>query len=155
MIKDGEESYTTNLCQQCCNESLVARGDKPLTKRQWYEFVQKKGASWKVMENDWKRTVHERDVGISLPRKIKKKKSSERILRMKGNEARKLSTVQEIMIRNTEYLRRIIAPVGGQGESQCPTCARIVTVFRWKTTFGGSQREKAYNLVVCDLWRKI
>ena len=85
MIKEGEESYTTNLCQQCCNESLVARGDKPLTKRQWYEFVQKKGASWKVMENDGKRTVHERDVGISLPRKIKNKKVP-RMLRKRGKQ---------------------------------------------------------------------
>ena len=42
VIKEGEESYTTNLCQQCCNESQVARGVKPLTKWQWYEFVQKK-----------------------------------------------------------------------------------------------------------------
>ena len=37
-----------------------------------------------------------------------------------------MSNVQEIMIRSTDYLRRIIAPVGGQGG--------IV----WKTTFGGS-----------------
>ena len=59
VMKEGEESYTTHLSQQCCNESLVARGDKPLTKWQWYEFVQKIGASWKVMENDWKRTVHD------------------------------------------------------------------------------------------------
>ena len=34
IIKEGEESYTTNFCQQCCNESLVARGEKPLTKWQ-------------------------------------------------------------------------------------------------------------------------
>ena len=71
------------------------------------------------------------------------------------DEARKLSTVQEIITRNTDYLRRIIAPLEDKEESQCPTCARIVTVSRWKTTFGGSQGEKAYNLVVCDLWRKI
>ena len=32
VTKEGEESYTTNLCQQCCKESPVARGDKPLTK---------------------------------------------------------------------------------------------------------------------------
>ena len=30
-------------------------------------------------------------------------------------EARNLSTVPEIMIRSTDYLRRIIAPAGGQG----------------------------------------
>ena len=31
VIKEGEESYTTNLCQQCHNDSLVAKGNKPLT----------------------------------------------------------------------------------------------------------------------------
>ena len=31
------------------------------------------------------------------------------------DEARKLSTVQEVMLRSTDYLRRIIAPAGGQG----------------------------------------
>ena len=52
VIEEGEESYTTNSCQQCCNKSLVARGDKPLTKWQWYEFVEKKahrGRLWKMM----------------------------------------------------------------------------------------------------------
>ena len=31
------------------------------------------------------------------------------------DEAEKLSIVQEIMLRSTDYLRRVIAPVGGQG----------------------------------------
>ena len=31
------------------------------------------------------------------------------------DEAEKVSIVQEIMLRSTDYLRRIIAPVGGQG----------------------------------------
>ena len=31
------------------------------------------------------------------------------------DRARKMSIVQEIMIRSTDNLRRIIAPVGGQG----------------------------------------
>ena len=42
------------------------------------------------------------------------------------NEARKLNIVQEIMIRSIDYLRRIIAPVGGQGgvtmSYLCPHC---------------------------------
>ena len=42
VIKDGEESYTTNVCQQCYNKTLVTRGDKPLTKWQWYEILEKK-----------------------------------------------------------------------------------------------------------------
>ena len=42
------------------------------------------------------------------------------------DEARKLSIVQEIMIRSTDYLRRIIAAAGGQGgvtmSYLCPHC---------------------------------
>ena len=42
------------------------------------------------------------------------------------DEARKLSTIQEIMIISTDYLRRIIAPAGGQGvvtmSYLCPHC---------------------------------
>ena len=42
------------------------------------------------------------------------------------DEARKLSTMQEIMTISTDYLRRIIAPVGGQGgvtmSYLCPHC---------------------------------
>ena len=61
--KEGEESYTTNLCQQCYNESLVARDDKPLTKWQWCEFVEKKAHRGRFMEM-MRKTVHTRDVGI-------------------------------------------------------------------------------------------
>ena len=64
--KEGEESYTTNLCQQCNNKILVARGDKPSTMWQWCEVVEKK-ASRKVMENAGERPVHMRNVGVSLP----------------------------------------------------------------------------------------
>ena len=52
VIKEGEESYKSKLCQQCCNDPLVAKGDTPLTKRQWYEFVDNKahrGRLWKMM----------------------------------------------------------------------------------------------------------
>ena len=54
------------------------------------------------------------------------------------DEARKVSVVQEIMFKSTDYLWRIIASVGGQVVSQCLTCARTATVSLWKTTFGGS-----------------
>ena len=69
-------------------------------------------------------------------------------------EARKLSTVQEIMIRSTDYLQRIIAPAGEQGGVIMSYLFQHCKSFRWKTAFGGSQGERAYNLVVCDLWRK-
>ena len=42
------------------------------------------------------------------------------------DEVGKMSIVQEIMLRNMDYLRRIIAPVGGQGgvtmSYLCPNC---------------------------------
>ena len=41
------------------------------------------------------------------------------------DETEKMSIVQQTMLRSTDYLRRIIAPVGGQGRvtmSQCPNC---------------------------------
>ena len=63
VVKEGEESYTTNLCQRCHNKSREGTGDKPLTKWQWYEFVEKearRGRLWKMMG---KRTVHSRTVG--------------------------------------------------------------------------------------------
>ena len=42
------------------------------------------------------------------------------------DETEKMSIVQEIMLRSTDYLRRVIAPVGGQGgvtmSYLCPNC---------------------------------
>ena len=67
VMKEGEESYTTNLCQQCHNKSLEARGDKTIDKVAVVRVCGEKGASWKAMENDVKRTVHTRNVGIFLP----------------------------------------------------------------------------------------
>ena len=56
------------------------------------------------------------------------------------DEARKLSTVQDIMIRSAGYLRRIIAPAGGHG-------GVTMSYFSlWKTTFGGSLGEKSIHI---------
>ena len=38
------------------------------------------------------------------------------------DEARRVSIEQEIMLRSTDYLRRIIAPVGGQGVTMSYLC---------------------------------
>ena len=71
------------------------------------------------------------------------------------DEAKKLSTVQDIMMRSTDYLRRIIAPAGGGKEAlRCRTCARTVTVSRWKTTFGGSLGEKGVRNWWCAICRE-
>ena len=81
MIKLCEESYTTNLRQQCYNESVVARGDKPLSKWQWYAFVEKR----RIVEGQGKMMGKEqniREMWASYCReRLRVKKSSERMLR--------------------------------------------------------------------------
>ena len=42
VVEEGEESYTADLCQQCYNKHLMAKGDAPLTKWHWYAAVEKK-----------------------------------------------------------------------------------------------------------------
>ena len=61
------------------------------------------------------------------------------------DEARKLSTVQENMIRSTDYLRRIIAPAGEQGgvtvSFLCPHCNSFPMEDNvWRVSGGKSTR---------------
>ena len=70
------------------------------------------------------------------------------------DEAEKVSIVQEIMIRSTDYLRRIIAPVGGQGgvtmSYLCPHCNSFpLEDYIWWVS------GRTYKLVVCDVWREL
>ena len=49
MVEGGKESYTANLCEQCYNESLTAKGLAPLKNWQWKAVVEKKahrGRPW-------------------------------------------------------------------------------------------------------------
>ena len=90
-IKEGEESYTTNLCQQCNNKYMEATGDEPLTNWQRYEFVGKKvhrGRLWKMMgKEQYIREMWEH----FLPSKSKSKKSFERRLKKKGEQEYRVS----------------------------------------------------------------
>ena len=52
VIKEGEVSYTANLCQQCYNERLTAKGLAPLKNWQWKAVVEKKahrGRLWRML----------------------------------------------------------------------------------------------------------
>ena len=66
------------------------------------------------------------------------------------DEARKVSIVQEIMLKSTDYLRRIIAPVGGQGG----VTALQQLPHRGPHSVGLWEKSKQ-QVVVRDLWRKI
>ena len=55
MVEDGEEPYTANLCQQCYNKKLMAKGSAPLTKWHWKAVVEKKahrGRLWRMLGKD-------------------------------------------------------------------------------------------------------
>ena len=49
---EGDEAFSTNLCQKCFNKHLQAKGEKPLSNVQWRQVVEKKayrGRMWKMI----------------------------------------------------------------------------------------------------------
>ena len=68
------------------------------------------------------------------------------------DETEKMSIVQEIMLRSTDYLRRIIAPVGGQGgvtmSYLCPNSNSFpLEDYVWWVSGG--------KTMVRNVWRKV
>ena len=115
-----------------CTERMMKNG-----------FTALKGGDWEEYKNTFRKEVKAAEWAFD---RIK-----EAFEQVAQDEAMKMSIVQEIMIRSADYLRRIIAPVGGHGGVKCAICgARIATVTPWKTTFGGSQVKKAHNFVACE-----
>ena len=57
VMHKGEESYTTNLCKKCFNSSLKAKGEKTTDECAVETGCGEKGAPWKDLENDGKRTI--------------------------------------------------------------------------------------------------
>ena len=52
VVNEGDEAYTTNMCQKCFNEHLQVKGEKPMSNVQWRQVVEKKayrGRMWKMM----------------------------------------------------------------------------------------------------------
>ena len=69
VVREGEESYTANTCQKCYNDSLKAKGEKNIGKLAVETVRGAKGAPWKALGDDGKRSIRARNVGILLPRK--------------------------------------------------------------------------------------
>ena len=112
-------------------------------------FTALKGGDWEECKNSFRKKVKATEWAFD-----RVKQAFEQVAQ---DEARKMSIAQEIMIRSTDYVRRITAPVGGQGgvtmSCLCPHCNSF---FLGKTTFGGLKGKKeAHDLVVCDMWREI
>ena len=81
-------------------------------------FTALKGGDWEEYKNTFRKEVKATEWAFD---RIK-----EAIEQVAQDEARKMSIVQEIMFKSTDYLRRIVAPVGGQGGGTmsylCPQC---------------------------------
>ena len=39
VVNEGDEAYTTNLCQKCFNKHMEAKGEEPLTNVKWRQVV--------------------------------------------------------------------------------------------------------------------
>ena len=123
MEQEASREYLEQV--KCCNDTDCT---PRMMKR---AFLALKGGSWEEYKNIFRTEVKATEWAFD-----RIKEAFEKVAK---NEARKLSTVQEITIRSTDYLRRTIAPAESQEALRCHTCARTVTVSRWKTTFGGSR----------------
>ena len=81
-------------------------------------FTALKGGNWEEYRNTFRKEVKASEWPFD---RIK-----EAFEQVAQDEAEKVSIVQEIMLGSTDYLRRIIAPVGGQGgvtmSYSCPHC---------------------------------
>ena len=71
------------------------------------------------------------------------------------DEAEKVSVVQEIMLSSTDYLRRVIAPVGGrEGVTMSYLCLHcnsfLLEDYMWWVS-----GEKTYEMVVLNLSREV
>ena len=42
VLNDGDEAYTTSLCQKCFNKHWQAKGENQLTNVQWRHVVERK-----------------------------------------------------------------------------------------------------------------
>ena len=52
VLNEGDEVFTTDLCQKCCNKHLQAKREKPLSNVQWRQVVEKRGVPSKNVENN-------------------------------------------------------------------------------------------------------
>ena len=105
-----EREYLEQM--KCCN-------DTDCTQRMMrHGFFALKSGEWEDNKNTFRNEVKVAEWAFD---RIK-----EALEKVAKDEARKLSTVQEIMIISTDYLRRIIAPAGEQGAVTmsylCPNC---------------------------------
>ena len=109
-----------------CNESLMKNG-----------FTASKKGTWEEYKETFREKMKASKMGLRL----------EAFEWVAQDEARKVSIVHEIMFKSTDYVRRIIAPVGGQGGRlrQFPF-GRLRLVGLWL---------KDHKVVVRNLWRKV
>ena len=121
-----------------CLEQVKCCNDTDCTPRMMKQaFLALKGGDWEEYKSIFGTEVNA--TGWAFDR------IQEAFEKVAKDEARNLTTDQEIMIRSTDYLRRTIAPAGCKEALRCHTCARIATVSQWKTS-GRAQRRKSTQI---------
>ena len=109
-VSHGEFIIESNQGLKCCNDTdctprMMKQAFLALTGEDWEEYK----SIFRVEATDW-----------AFDR------IQEAFENAAKDETRKLGTVQEVMLRSTDYLRRIIALAGGQGgvtmSYLCPHC---------------------------------
>ena len=79
-------------------------------------------------------------------------KLQERFSEVKQEDDERKSLVQQLLQRSTDFLRRIIVPVEGQGGVTLSYACLIVIGIRLKTTSGGCQRSTGRNSATGGVW---
>ena len=106
------------------NESLMKKGFTALKNGTWEEY--KETVKYKMRTSEW--AFDRIKEAFDLVAK---------------NEVENMSIVQEIMFKSTDYLRRITAPVRGQGGVTMSYLCPHYNSFLWKIMFGGSLLERS------------
>ena len=66
VVNEGDEAFSTNLCQKCFSKHLQAKGEEPLANVKWRQVVEKKAYRGENVKNDGERAISARDVGTFL-----------------------------------------------------------------------------------------
>ena len=115
--------------EKCCNDTDC----NPRMMKQ--AFLALKGGDWEEYKSIFRGQAKATEGAFDRMQEAFKKVAKD--------EARKTSTVQEIMTRSTDHLRRIIAPAGGQGgvtmSYLCPHCNTCPMEDWW---FSGGKKNK-------------
>ena len=100
-LNEGDEAYTTGLCQKCSDKHLQVEGENAADKCAVETGGGEEGVSWKNVENDGERTKSAWDVGTFSPAKDRRRGSFGSWLTKKSRQECKVSGSKNRQPKNT------------------------------------------------------